>query len=109
MLRDGKWIVAEDYKGTGIAWGITRGMTLSQMEELNNGLYPEDLAILLDGERFTGSIEREHRYEGSIDWQRNREIHLQLADRYDWKIVNANQSIEKVTDNIWQIVEKHFF
>src|SRR3990167_6236826 len=38
ILDSGDWIVAEDYKGTGIAWGVTHGIDLARMEEMNDGL-----------------------------------------------------------------------
>ena len=34
-LADGQWIVAEDYVGTGIAWGIGGGVDRELLEHLN--------------------------------------------------------------------------
>ena len=34
------------------AWGVTYGVPLDVMEEINSGFLDEDLALLLDGERF---------------------------------------------------------
>jgi len=105
-LDRGEWPVTEDYKGTGIAWGTTYDISLSKMEEINEDLLAEDLAILLDGERFTSAIERGHRHEAGSRWERAREVHQLLGERYGWEVVNANQSIENVSKNIWNIVEK---
>src|SRR3990170_5154200 len=105
MLASGLYIVAEDYKGTGIAWGMTRGVSLERMEEMNLGLLPEDLCILLDGERYTSGVERKHRHEVDSDWERARSVHLGLAVRYGWEIVSANSSREKVQEKVWNVVE----
>lgn len=103
-LREGEWIVAEDYKGTGIAWGLTFGTPLWYLEELNSELLEEDLAICLDGERFTFGIERGHIHEDGDFWEKNREIHLELAAKYGWELVDASQLEREVEEDIWQIV-----
>lgn len=109
LLRSGVWVVAEDYKGTGIAWGVANGISLQTMEEINRGLKDEDLAILMDGERFTGGIERGHRYEEGGKWEQARITHLELAARYGWEIVSANGTEANVAQNIWAVVENKFF
>lgn len=106
MLQDGKWGVAEDYKATGIAWGVTYDVPLEVMEEINSGLLDEDLAMLLDGERFGSGIERIHRHERGALWEQAREVHRDLAKRYGWEVIDANQPMEKVTNEIWQLVEQ---
>ncbi len=80
------------------------------MERINEGLLVEDLAILLDGERFAsgGAIERGHRYEDSGKWEAARSVHLELAERYGWEVVNANQNREKVTEDILKIITEKF-
>lgn len=119
-LNSGINVVAEDYKGTGIAWGMTQGLDIKKLESINNDLIDPDLAILLDGERFIKSKEVVHRYENAEkweairqlnlfapneSWQRNREIHQFLAKRYGWEMVNANGTIEAIADNIWKLVK----
>ena len=106
MLESGIWAIAEDYKGTGISWGVTYGIPLKVMEDINAGLIDEDMAILLDGERFGAGIEREHLHESGERWGQAREVHLDLAKRYGWEVVNANYSIERVTSEIWQFFEQ---
>lgn len=108
-LDNGIWIIAEDYKGTGIAWGYTRGIDLDLLEEINVGLLEPDLSILLDGNRFLNGIERGHRNEDDVVWDRSRESHLFLAKRYKWTIVNANGSIEEVGNRLFTLVSKHLF
>lgn len=110
MIDEGKWIVAEDYKGTGIAWGMIGGATVEEMEEVNKGLLEADLSILLDGERFLTGIENGHTHESATNlWPKGRQIHLDLAKRYGWKIANANQTREEVLNSVINILQKEGF
>ncbi len=106
-LRKGEWIVAEDYIGTGIAWGLTWGGNLEYLEKINDKLLKEDLAILMHGERFSTAIEKDHRNEMEPERLKIcKNFHVLLAGRYAWKIVSANQSVEKVHQKIIRIVKK---
>jgi len=104
-LSEGKKVVAEDYVGTGIAWGVSKGADLEELEKINSGLLKENLAILLDGESFSKDRETQHIHEGNADlMQKCKEVHLMLAERYSWKIVNANRSIDEVHEDVWKVV-----
>ncbi|OGY52301.1 MAG: hypothetical protein A2951_02390 [Candidatus Buchananbacteria bacterium RIFCSPLOWO2_01_FULL_56_15] len=106
-LAGGVTMVAEDYTGTGLAWGVTKGEDLETLERQNEGLIKEDLAILLDGERFLSGKEANHLHESSdelMEWCRR--VHLDLAKCYGWQTVNANRTVEEVAEDVWQIVEK---
>jgi len=106
VLNAGVNVVAEDYTGTGIAWGMTRGIPQEELFVYNKGLVVPDAAILLDGERFSAAIEDGHRNEadGNGVWDKNRAIHLQLAQELGWTVVSANGEIEEIRENIWQEV-----
>lgn len=49
MLAEGKIIVAEDYTGTGIAWGVAKGLDLKWIEELNKNLLREIWRFYFEG------------------------------------------------------------
>lgn len=105
-LGQGFWVVAEDYKGTGIAWGGAYGVDLVWLEAINATQLEPDVSILLDGKRFADAAEKNHRHE--IDHKlinRCRTIHRQLAKKYGWHVVNANQTIEKVRQDIVRLVQ----
>ncbi len=107
-LADGEWIVAEDYLGTGIAWGLTWGADLGYLEEINRDLYLPDQSILMHGHRFDTAIEKDHRNE--TDDERIRickNFHELLGDRYGWTRVDANQSIETVEREIQAVVQNY--
>lgn len=105
-LEDGVNIIAEDYTGTGIAWGVGAGIDQSFLEEINNHLIKEDLAILFDGERFKNSIENNHKHEKDEEFsKRVRQIHLELGKKFDWIKINANLTIEEISQQIFDIVK----
>jgi len=98
-------VVAEDYCGTGIAWGATKGAPLEALEQINQGLLIEDIAILLDGERFMEGKESDHLHERDDElMSRCRQTHQMLAKRYGWHVIPANLAIESVQQLIWQFV-----
>jgi dTMP kinase len=105
-LDKGEWIVAEDYVGTGLAWGLTWGGDLDYLEKINEDLYPADISILMHGNRFETAIEKGHRNEGEAERiQICKNFHFLLAGRYDWKIVDANQEIEEVSKEIREMLK----
>lgn len=107
ILRNGVWTVLEDYKDTGTAWGIVKGISIEKMEGINRGLLDTDLEILMDGElRFNDGIEAGHRHEGSDKvWTKARDVHRMLGNKYGWQIVNANQDMDNVHADIMRIVD----
>ncbi|MBI2439230.1 MAG: hypothetical protein HYV45_01355 [Candidatus Moranbacteria bacterium] len=106
-LETGEWIVAEDYTGTGIAWGLSWGADLSYLEDINKNLHRPDLDILMDGERFDTAIEVGHRNETNDERIRIcRNFHLLLGARYGWKRADANQSIEQVKEDILILIKE---
>ncbi len=105
-LAAGEWIVAEDYIGTGIAWGLAWGADLEYLEKINEDLYRPELSILMHGERFNTAIEAGHRNETAEERIRIcKNFHLLLGERYHWKQVAANQSVEKVSEDIISIIK----
>ncbi|MBW6440595.1 hypothetical protein K0B03_01010 [Patescibacteria group bacterium] len=106
-LNNGINIIAEDYSGTSIAWGASAGVDIKFLEYLYSFAYQEDLAILFDGKRFTDSIEKNHKHENNnVLIERVRQVHLDLAEKYNWKKIDANQSINEIHCNILKIISK---
>jgi thymidylate kinase len=106
-LEKGIQIVAEDYIGTGLAWGIGAGVDEKFLRELNSHLLKEDLAILFEGERFIKGVEKSHLHETNQELiEKVRLIHQRLAEEFNWKRIQANQSKEKVHQDIWKLVKE---
>lgn len=102
-LEDGINIIAEDYKGTGIAWGLGGGLSEVFLKKINSHLIDEDLVFLFDGERFKNAIEKGHRHENNDDLMNKvRWAHLKLKEEYSWIKINANQTITEIEKIIWE-------
>lgn len=107
QLKSGIHIVAEDYIGTGIAWGVGAGIRKDFLEILNQGLRREDLAFYLEGQRFLEARETGHRHEVSEKLTRKvQKVFKALAKENHWVIINGNQSIEEIHQIIWQNCQK---
>jgi thymidylate kinase len=105
-LKKGVTVVAEDYIGTGIAWGITHGADKEWLQSINRYLKKEDLAILLDGDQFQTEREEQHINEASDELiDKCRQVHLELVEEYGWKIVNANRDKDAIAKEIFEIVK----
>lgn len=101
-LADGITIVAEDYVGTGMAWGIGAGVDEAYLTKLNAHLLKEDSIFLFDGERFTASIEKNHKHEtDEALLEKVGDAHRHLAKKYGWHTINANNSIEHTHSLLW--------
>ncbi|MBI2008371.1 hypothetical protein HYS82_01810 [Candidatus Amesbacteria bacterium] len=61
-LENGVNVIGENYKGTGIAWGVARGMTVGKMEEMNKDTIEPDVAIYMDGPKRGESLVGGHPY-----------------------------------------------
>jgi len=105
-LETGVHVIAEDYLGTGIAWGLGSGVDEEYLYKINSKLLIEDLTILLNGDRFLEAREGGHTHESdNVLTEKVRRIHLELARDCGWSVVNANNNIEEVHENIWRIVQ----
>ncbi len=106
-LNQGITVVAEDYRGTSIAWGAGAGVRKDFLVRLNEGLLKEDHVFLLDGERFLSASEKNHRHEADNDLTKKvRRIHRQLAQEYGWQEISANQPAEVIEKIVWKTVTK---
>lgn len=107
-LKEGKIVVAEDYIGTGMAWGSVKGAHLRWLEYLNIGLLKEDLAILLEGKRYKHAKEKGHIHETNDALVENCRLAFQgLAKRYGWQTLKMPESKEAAEEALWKIVALH--
>lgn len=108
-LAEGKVVVAEDYRGTGIAWGTTKGADTNWLEMINSHLLDEDLVIMLDGARFVEAKESGHAHEDNDEFMaRSREVHTNLAEKYGWNVVQVIPGdIDGTLERIFDLVRLH--
>lgn len=109
MLGEGKTVVAEDYIGTGIAWGMTKGANEEWLEQINRYLLRADLAILIDGDQNKEAMEQQHIHErNEILMKKSRKSHLDLAEKYAWHIIQLQQKKEDTAKLVWATVKEFF-
>jgi thymidylate kinase len=104
-LEKGIWVIAEDYVGTGLSWGWSKGAKLNNLEAMNSFLLKEDLAIYFFGKRFLEGKEKVHIHEQNDKLMENcQKKHSILAKKYHWQKVCANGPREEIADKILEIV-----
>lgn len=105
-LEEGKIVIAEDYTGTGIAWGMAKGLSLEFMENLNRGLLKEDFSILMAGYRDPRATEKHHIHEQNTELLSSvSKIFIQLGERYGWRKIELQQNIPDTAGLIWDAVK----
>lgn len=108
MLDQGKIVIAEDYIGTGLAWGSVKGADLDWLIEINKYLKKEDLVILMDGPRKIEAKEDKHIHEEEDELvDKCRLVYLDLAKKFGWKVVEMSDVWDVTTERIWEVVKVH--
>lgn len=109
MIMQGKTVIAEDYIGTGLAWGMAKGCDEEWLEQINRYLLRSDMAILIDGERTKQAIEKGHIHETDDNLMRKaRKTHMYMADRYAWYVIKLQERKEDTAKLVWEGVKEFF-
>lgn len=107
MLNDEMIVIAEDYIGTSLAWGSAKGADYAYLKKLNAGLVQEDIAILLDGARFSDGREKGHLHEeNDALMEAVRLRHQKIGKELGWLFVNASRKKEDVFNDVIAAVKK---
>ena len=105
-LNKGIWIIAEDYVGTGIAWGMVQGIDKNLLYQMNSHLLKENLGILFEGEPFQEALDKNNIHEQSpAKLAKVNETFKELARDFGWFTINANQSKDEVQQEIMNIIK----
>lgn len=105
-LAKGTWVVAEDYIGTGIAWGMAAGIEKALLYKMNSHLMTEDLGILFEGTPFFGANDNSNVHETNANLiTKVGAAFKEIARDFGWHTVNANQPIETVQQEIMDIIK----
>jgi thymidylate kinase len=104
-LAKGINIIAEDYFGTAMAWGLATGVDLKFLEYLNGFILKEDAAFFLDGKRFREAEEKNHKHEENEKlMEKARKAHLKIGKKYDWQKIDVSLPLERKHEIIWRKV-----
>lgn len=101
-LDDGYIVVAEDYIGTGIAWGSAKGLDRKWLSQANDELLGEDLAILMEGKRYNQAFEEGHVHEQNEELiEKCRLQFRELADANGWRRFEVFEGIQETAEALW--------
>ncbi len=107
MLASGTIVVAEDYVGTGIAWGVTKGAKLKELEMMNTFLVQSDCSILMDGERSVHATEPGHLHEDNHALiEKCQKVFRILAKKYHWKKVLVAEDRDVTAARLWEYITR---
>lgn len=100
-------VIAEDYIGTGIAWGVAKGLSKQWLEEANKHLLTEDVCILFEGKRKLGSREKTHLHEQNDELsEKCCKILSHLADQNGWHRFKMKREIKATAADLLKLVQK---
>lgn len=106
MLDQGMYVVAEDYCGTGIAWGIVKGSNKEWLESINRYLLKEDFSIFLSGKPSAESLEKSHIHEQNDTLMQKAEgVFEELADEYGWHRIKVCSTPDETEQLIWRLMK----
>lgn len=106
-LREGKYVVAEDYRYTGVAWGVAKGASQRLLENMNKFLVQEDVAILMEGARKLSALEKNHIHETRDALvSRCAKVFRSLAKKYGWKKVQVSPDKDETERRLWDVAKK---
>ncbi len=106
FLDEGCIVIAEDYIGTGMAWGITKGLDKHWLECANKHLLKSDFSMMIEGERVIKAREKVHVHEQNDElMKRCEKVHSELANEYGWTRITLQEKKDDTAELIWNAVD----
>ena len=109
-LNKGTSIVLDRYSYSGVAYSFAKGLDAEWCKSPDKGLPKPDLVIYLKPEKMEDVIGREGFGEEMFekaDFQRKvKEAYENHIIEDSWKIVNASQSVERVSYDIKKVIDE---
>jgi dTMP kinase len=111
MINNGTIVILNRYYQSNLVYGISNGLSVNWLLNLDKGLPKEDLVILLEVSPNI-SLERaipEHRDAFEMNQTLLLEVHKnyrKLARKFKWRVVNGEESKEQVHRDIMNIIKK---
>ena len=100
MLQNGTIIIMDRYYQSNIVYGLSNGLDLNWLINLDKGLPKEDIVIILEIDPAT-SYKRVNcnrdLFEKNLEFLSNvKQNYQKLSQVYNWKIVNGEENVEKI-------------
>ena len=102
--------IVDRYSGSNLAYGVSYGLELEWLLQLEHGLPEPDLVLLLDAsptKLVPRRGDRKDSYERNISLQEKaRDAYLGLAKRFGWSMVDADGGIEETSRGVISTVSQ---
>jgi dTMP kinase len=109
-LKEGKVIVMNRYYQSNLVYGISKGLKLDWLIQLDKGMPKENLVILINIDPITSSQRSKSKDQFESDFSLLKTVkknYLAMAKRYGWVVVNGEKSRENLKNEIISIVNKY--
>ncbi len=110
-LSQGKVVIVDRYTESNLVYGVANGLPLDWLINLEAGLPKASLVLVLDaptGKLFDRRGHIKDRYEGDFALQeRARKTYLELAGRFGWIVLNADEGTQFVHMLVVKAVSQH--
>ena len=110
MIEKGTIVIMNRYYQSNLVYGVSNGLNINWLANLDRGLPKEDIVILLD---VSSTVLTERSTERDLDsFEKNQKLllevsknYLKLAKQFKWKIINGEKSREEVHQEIMNILK----
>ncbi len=112
LIEGSDFLIADRYAASNLAYGVSRGLDLGWLRNLDRGLPEVDLVLVLDVP-VPASFARKSRDRDVHESNRRlllrvRRTYKSLADKLGWKVVDGTGAARKVHGDVWSQVQKRF-
>lgn len=111
LLDDGYIIIMNRYYQSNLVYGVSNGLSMDWLVNLDNGLPKEDLVLILEVNPTVSQSRSSYRdsFEDNLDLLNKVQTNYRiLAEKFDWILFDGNQQKESVHEEIMSEVSKLF-
>jgi dTMP kinase len=110
MIKKGTIVIMNRYYQSNLVYGVSNGLNINWLANLDSGLPKEDVVIVLD---VSHTVLTERSTERELDsFEKNQKLLLEvnrnyrkLAKQFKWKIINGEKSREQIHQEIMNILK----
>jgi len=110
MIEKGTIVIMNRYYQSNLVYGVSNGLNINWLSNLERGLPKEDIVIVLD---VSSTVLTERSRKRDLDsFEKNQKLLLEvnknyrkLAKQFKWKIINGEKSREQVHQEIMNILK----
>ncbi|MGE5863074.1 MAG: dTMP kinase [Nitrososphaerales archaeon] len=110
MLQNGTIIIMDRYYQSNIVYGLSNGLGLDWLINLDKGLPKEDIVIILEIDPETSYKRINYNrdlFEKNLEFLLNvKQNYQKLSQVYKWRIINGEETVEKIHMKISSLVKE---